>query len=40
MHHLFDVMPGDSAAKGTSQPAVQIGLTPKYRFAVAIRQPT
>ena len=29
MHHLFDVMPGDSAARGTAQPVVRIGFTPK-----------
>jgi hypothetical protein len=29
MHHLFDVMPGDSAAKGTTQSVVRIAFTPK-----------
>ena len=29
MHHLFDVMPGDTAAKGTTLPVVRIGFTPK-----------
>jgi len=29
MRHLFDVMPGDSAARGTAQPVVRIGFTPK-----------
>jgi hypothetical protein len=29
LHHLFDVMPGDSAAKGTTQAVVRIGFTPK-----------
>jgi hypothetical protein len=29
MHHLFDVMPGDTAARGTTQSIVRIGFTPK-----------
>ena len=29
MHHLFDVMPGDSAARGTTASVVRIGFTPK-----------
>jgi hypothetical protein len=29
MHHLFDVMPGDTAARGTSQTVVRIAFTPK-----------
>ena len=29
MHHLFDVMPGDTAARGTTLGVVRIGFTPK-----------
>ena len=29
MHHLFDVMPGDTGARGTTLPLVRIGFSPK-----------
>jgi hypothetical protein len=29
MHHLFDVMPGDTGARGTTLPVVRIGFRPK-----------
>ena len=29
MHHLFDVMPGDTGTKGTGAPLVRVGFTPK-----------
>jgi hypothetical protein len=29
MHHLFDVMPGHTAARGTKASVVRLGFTPK-----------